>query len=262
MKQPALGIKISELRKQKGLTQEELVNLCNINVRTIQRIEAGEVTPRSFTLKTILHALGEDLDSITTSENVEIEPGRAIRAVPKLQIASVAGIIYFLWGFMEFAIDYSHFYTDEPLLSNTVYVIMKVIILAAFIIFMSGFIVGGNLYKSHLLKITTFLFIAIAILFYGYDIISSYYMLFDEEYLLISRSMISGAVDLLFGYALITWKPPLGKLPQIAGGFEIASGAMFMLVFLFGLGYLFMLPAVLLEIVILYKMKEHLKETV
>ena len=36
MKQPGLGKKILELRKQKGLTQEELVEICNINVRTIQ----------------------------------------------------------------------------------------------------------------------------------------------------------------------------------------------------------------------------------
>jgi transcriptional regulator with XRE-family HTH domain len=41
MKQPELGQKILKLRKQKGFTQEELVAQCNINVRTIQRIEAG-----------------------------------------------------------------------------------------------------------------------------------------------------------------------------------------------------------------------------
>ena len=46
MKQPELGQIIHDLRKQKGLTQEELVEKCNISVRTIQRIEAGEVTPR------------------------------------------------------------------------------------------------------------------------------------------------------------------------------------------------------------------------
>lgn len=53
MKQPALGKRIFELRTSKGFTQEELVEKCNISVRTIQRIESGEVTPRSFTIKTI-----------------------------------------------------------------------------------------------------------------------------------------------------------------------------------------------------------------
>src|SRR5512133_3158708 len=56
MKQPELGRRITELRKGKGLTQEELVDKCNISVRTLQRIEAGEVTPRSYTVKTILLA--------------------------------------------------------------------------------------------------------------------------------------------------------------------------------------------------------------
>lgn len=41
MKQPELGKKITELRKGKGLTQEELVDKCNISVRTLQRIEAA-----------------------------------------------------------------------------------------------------------------------------------------------------------------------------------------------------------------------------
>lgn len=68
MKQPELGLKISQLRKQKGFTQEELVDQCNINVRTLQRIESGEVTPRSYTIKTILSALDYDYENLTTTE--------------------------------------------------------------------------------------------------------------------------------------------------------------------------------------------------
>jgi len=57
MDQPQLGKKISELRKAKGLTQEELVTMCNLSVRTLQRIESGDVMPRSFTIKAIFAAL-------------------------------------------------------------------------------------------------------------------------------------------------------------------------------------------------------------
>lgn len=64
MKQPELGRKISELRKAKGMTQEDLVEKCNISVRTIQRIETGEVMPRSYTIKTILAALDYDLGKV------------------------------------------------------------------------------------------------------------------------------------------------------------------------------------------------------
>ena len=57
IQQPELGKKIADLRKAKGLTQEELIEICNLSVRTLQRIEAGEVTPRTYTLKLIFEAL-------------------------------------------------------------------------------------------------------------------------------------------------------------------------------------------------------------
>ena len=72
MKQPELGKQISALRKARGLTQEELVSKCNINVRTIQRIESGEVTPRSYTVKIILEAMEYDLNTIQLNEREEI----------------------------------------------------------------------------------------------------------------------------------------------------------------------------------------------
>jgi transcriptional regulator with XRE-family HTH domain len=57
MKQPELGRKIADLRKAKGYTQEELVDKCNLSVRTLQRIESGEVVPRSHTIRVIFAAL-------------------------------------------------------------------------------------------------------------------------------------------------------------------------------------------------------------
>ena len=57
MKQPELGKKIADLRKAQGLTQEELVERCNLSVRTLQRIESGEVVPRSHTIRVIFAAL-------------------------------------------------------------------------------------------------------------------------------------------------------------------------------------------------------------
>jgi len=65
MKQPQLGQKILTLRQEKGLTQEELVERCHVSVRTIQRIEAGEVTPRNYTVKSILNALDCDFQKFS-----------------------------------------------------------------------------------------------------------------------------------------------------------------------------------------------------
>lgn len=70
MNQPDLGKKIAELRKAKGYTQEELVSKCNLSVRTLQRIESGEVSPRSYTLKILFAALDYNLyDSTETASS-------------------------------------------------------------------------------------------------------------------------------------------------------------------------------------------------
>jgi len=64
MKQPELGLKVVELRQAKNLTQEQLAEACEVSTRTIQRIESGEVDPRTYTLSMLKEILefdfGED----------------------------------------------------------------------------------------------------------------------------------------------------------------------------------------------------------
>ena len=62
MNQPDLGIKVFELRQLKGLTQEQLAEVCEISPRTIQRIESGEVDPRAYTIQCLGSALDFDFD--------------------------------------------------------------------------------------------------------------------------------------------------------------------------------------------------------
>ena len=60
MEKSGFGTKLVEIRKAKGLTQEEVAQKCKITARTIQRIESGIVKPRAFTIKIISEALGFD----------------------------------------------------------------------------------------------------------------------------------------------------------------------------------------------------------
>ena len=69
MKQPELGKKIVDLRKAKGLTQEELADRCQVNVRSVQRIENGEVAPRLFTLRHLSEALDFDFNEDSEKED-------------------------------------------------------------------------------------------------------------------------------------------------------------------------------------------------
>ena len=263
MKQPELGRKILELRKQKGLTQEELVEQCNINVRTIQRIEAGEVTPRSFTLKTILNALGEDLENLQESktslfENFNLkEIGFSIFYI---KLAWICGIIYFLSGFVEFAVDYARFQEDELIIPKAAYISMKFIVMLTYIYFLWGFVLSGKIFNNYLLKIGAFFLIGTTILFYGYDMASLYFEPFYTEYVITIQSIFCGIGGIIFGLAVMRLENPFGKIAGIAGGFEVVSGILFALVFMAWLGLAFLIPAMILQIILLYKIEEFIKK--
>jgi len=63
-----IGNYIKEKRVKKGMTQEDLALKCEITVRTIQRIESGEVDPRSYTLQAIASALEIDFQELINAD--------------------------------------------------------------------------------------------------------------------------------------------------------------------------------------------------
>ena len=64
MENKKLGEKILQLRKARGLTQEELAEAASINLRTLQRIEQGKTEPRGQTLRLIAEALDLSPDDL------------------------------------------------------------------------------------------------------------------------------------------------------------------------------------------------------
>jgi transcriptional regulator with XRE-family HTH domain len=56
-------IAIKERRIKKGMTQQQLADDCGITLRTIQRIENGEVKPSLYSLNTISRVLEADRSS-------------------------------------------------------------------------------------------------------------------------------------------------------------------------------------------------------
>jgi transcriptional regulator with XRE-family HTH domain len=90
-KQPELGSKISELRNQINMTQQELADKCRVDIRTIQRIETGEVLPRKHTLKLLAQALDGDISLFQDAgRRNEKFPSRAVR------LAIAGGILFSL----------------------------------------------------------------------------------------------------------------------------------------------------------------------
>ncbi len=275
MKQPELGRKISELRKEKGLTQEELVDKCNISVRTLQRIESGEVIPRSYTVKTILAALDYDLIKISDTEDknrpdfyewlkdvllIDINPDKpANYLIKQLNIAWLSGLIYFILGFLEAAAEYYRIKEDQMIFSIPFYVSIKISVLISFFFFQRGFIIAGHLFKNYLLKIMSFVIIFGMFLLISYDVASVFYESIEREFILGAEALTFGGIGILFGVSLIKLQKPFGQLPVIAGIFEIFAACFFLTILFSFVGEIILIPAELLEIVILYKAGELIK---
>jgi DNA-binding XRE family transcriptional regulator len=58
---------VKEGRLARGFTQQEVANKTNISLRSIQRIEAGEVEPRAYTLKVLARFLEIPEDTLLTA---------------------------------------------------------------------------------------------------------------------------------------------------------------------------------------------------
>ena len=94
MKQPDLGLKVTDLRLQKGLTQEQLAEKCEVSARTIQRIESGEVDPRSYTLQCLSTALDFDfMEDNTGNENLWLVLLHLSSSIPLL----IAPLLIWSW---------------------------------------------------------------------------------------------------------------------------------------------------------------------
>jgi len=104
---------LREGRLSKGLTQKELSERSNISIRSIQRIENGEILPRSYTLKTLAGILELSFEefmksarkqNITIDENndVETNPSSSSLNHPQRIILSIGigfVIILLAWAF-------------------------------------------------------------------------------------------------------------------------------------------------------------------
>ena len=278
MKQPLLGKKIIELRKQKGLTQEDLVEKCNITVRTIQRIEAGETTPRIYTIKIILNALGLDYEKVFEKQYKEGKFDKILRFFPSnlkqvLNVSFVAGIVYFVFGFAEtayyitslFDLSSETNWSDLPMnnyesySSYATYILIKIISVISFSFFMRGFVLVGSYYKNYLVEFMAFLMIIMNIIFETSEIVS---INFDDSlfsFILISKALTFGIIMIIFGVGILRLKTHLGDLSKATGILEIITGICFATVFLSGIGILALLPLELLELLLLYKVVSKIK---
>lgn len=89
-----IGEKISQLRKEKAWSQEDLAERSGISVRTIQRIENNGSKPRPFTLQTLAKALEVEVSRLLKQEEkAEQEPAIDFSILRQINLAVFVHVI-------------------------------------------------------------------------------------------------------------------------------------------------------------------------
>ena len=261
MKQPELGQKLIELRQQRSMTQEELVEACNVSVRTIQRIESGEVTPRLSTIKILLSALDVDIEDFKEKTRPTKSADYLHSLQSWLQAAWIAGIVYFVVGFIDGALEVDRYESGDIDVSPIFYIPMKLLYFFSYAVFIYGFIRLSDYFNNYLLKVSSYIMIGLFAFITLLDIASLYLDISDANLIMIGvgESMSVGVVGILLGIGLIRLQDGMGVLAKAAGIIEIVTGGCFLIVILFLMGYILLIPATILEVILLFKGYEYIK---
>ena len=83
------GEKIRELRKERGLNQDQLAELASLNRVTIAKYESGRVEPGAQALSRIADALEVSTDVLLGRSEIPAEPVRTPRTVESQFISEV-----------------------------------------------------------------------------------------------------------------------------------------------------------------------------
>ncbi|MCH7403024.1 helix-turn-helix domain-containing protein [Belliella kenyensis] len=233
MKQPILGQKIQEWRKAKGLTQEELVERCNLNVRTIQRIEAGEVTPRPYTVKAIMEVLEVNFsDEVVETNQLPGPKGAMANSMSSwLRTSFFCGILYLILSMVEGLFDLqlltdSNSFRD---VSPLFYISLKFGIIVLFLFFNLSFFKLAELSRNYFLQVMTVILILATCIFLVEDIIVFIFH-FESKFSLILRAVISGIIYVLFAASFLNQSKDKKVIYTVAVAVGIVTGICFMTV--------------------------------
>jgi transcriptional regulator with XRE-family HTH domain len=264
MQQPKLGQQLAALRKQQQLTQEELVEKSHVSVRTIQRIEAGEVIPRLSTVKILWRALGAEYTSETTNQTeMKTTANSPQHHQQQLLTAVIAGALYLVFEITLTAIDFtwftSSFNRTESL--RWIYITLTVGMLASYIVFARGFMLLARLFENKLLTVAAVLMMLVMAISAFVDIALFSTPMGEVALPYTMVALVAGICSLIFGIALLRLQDGMGGLAKVAGLLEIVIGCTLITVLLFFVALAVVIPATVVEILLLYHGYEYLSKS-
>jgi hypothetical protein len=178
-----------------------------------------------------------------------------------LLIAVLAGAVYLVAEIILGTMDIAWFTDgrDWGFRMNAIYTGLTVVMVISFVLFARGFIALSVVFENSLLKVTGYLLMVVTL---GRGILDvSSLSAEDVESVWIPYAgiaIVMGALGIVFGVALLRLQDSMGELSRIAGILEIVMGCLLITVVLFFISYIVLIPAMVIEILVLYRGYEYL----
>lgn len=213
MTQPLLGTRIAELRNQKGITQKELADACNIDIRTIQRIETGKVLPRMYTIRLLAAALGTDLNYFNGGNAFTNE----VPTENLLKWSFIAGLIFSL-NYIPVVLNILTLAPDS-FLKN----VFTIIYIISCVFFFRGFYLLGKQSKNQTMAISALLAMVLLPLLNLINMIQG--ILFFDTINMAVVLIVACVNAIVFGISLLHEG---GNLYKAAGYITLVQSALFL----------------------------------
>ena len=172
----------------------------------------------------------------------------------RLHCAWMFGIVYFVIGFLESAADIYQFTGDSSNLNKILYMLLKLISAVSYVFFFLGFYTIGRVFKNSILR-------TIPLLLMGFLVLSNFIDVYSRQWFgdtiasnVIAECLVFGSLQIAFGIGLLQIKDTFGRLTQVSGIVEIVLGVSLATILLAPLGVFLMIPAILLEVLLLYRL--------
>lgn len=162
-----IGEKIKDLRLLKGYSQEGLANHSGVSIRTIQRIEKGEVVPRGQTLQLLCEVLDVSIEEL--SFRVASEQPVVNTSVKVLYLLVLVGLVVPFgnvlgplvgWGFKKEEDSFVDVVGKNVILTQVVYSIV-IVLIGFFAVFI------GVQSRGYVLEICLLFILLLTVLNYG-----------------------------------------------------------------------------------------------
>ena len=142
---------------------------------------------------------------------------------------------------------------------HNIFIIITLLSMATIVFFLAGFIVLSNKFNNSLLFIATLLLIAFEIIEAAYDIFALYPEYIPAEEIIQSTfSVVFGFAGIAFGIGLLNLRKEFGFTALVAGALNIITGFTFSIIVLFFIGFILLIPTMIIEIYLLYKAPQKL----